>query len=110
MTFGVKHHQEELTKAVRDGSLTLQGTVSDVKKLLLESTQTTNQEINAHVKQLSEKTTEEIRKLDQALERELTKAISSLGSQLTSLSNKFVEDYTPLTQRLRELVQSAKGV
>jgi len=109
MTFGVKHHQEELTKAMRDGSANLQGAVTDVKKLLLETTQTTNQELNAHIKQLSEKTTEELRKLDVALDRELTKALSTLGSQLASLSKQFVDDYGPLTQRLREVVRLAQG-
>lgn len=108
MTFGVQHHQDELTKSLRDGSAVLQGAVSDVKKLLLESAQASNQEINAHIKQLSEKTTEQLSKLDIALDKELTKALSTLGSQLASLSKQFVEDYTPLTQRLREVVRLAR--
>jgi hypothetical protein len=44
--------------------------------------------------------------LDKAMEAELTRALSGLGQQLTALSQKFVEDYTPLTERLRDLVQS----
>jgi chromosome segregation ATPase len=109
MTFGVKHHQDELTKTIRDGSVSLRTAVSDVKKLLLETTQTNNQEINAHIKELSGKTTEELRKLDVALDKELTKALSTLGSQLASLSKKFVDDYGPLTQRLREVVRLVPG-
>lgn len=107
MTFGVQHHQNEITKSLRDGAATLQTTLGDVKRLLVESTQTTNQEINSHFKQLADKTTENVAKLDLALERELTKALTTLGGQLTSLSRQFVDDYGPLTQRLRELVQSA---
>jgi hypothetical protein len=110
MTFGVKHHQDEITKAVRDGAVELQGAIGDVKKLMLQTTQTTNQEVNAHVKQLADKTSEQIVKLDAALERELTKAISSLGSQLTALSQRFVDDYRPLTDRLREVVALARKV
>jgi hypothetical protein len=108
MTFGVKHHQDEMTKAIRDSSTALQAAVGDVKKLFLETTQATNQEVNSHIKQLADKTTEQLAKLDVALEKELTKALSTLGSQLTALSKQFVDDYGPLTQRLRDIVQSAR--
>jgi hypothetical protein len=43
--------------------------------------------------------------LDQSLGDELTKALTTLGSQLASLSEKFVADYTPLTERLQEIVR-----
>jgi ABC-type transporter Mla subunit MlaD len=109
MTFGVKANQEETTKAIRNSSVALQNTMDDIKKLMLEATQMTNQEINSHVKQMSDKTNEQIVKLDQALERELSNSITSLGRQLTSLSRRFVEDYTPLTESLRELVKSVGG-
>jgi len=46
--------------------------------------------------------------LDSALETQLTKSIESLGSQLTSLSNQFVEDYRPLTNQLRNVVRMAE--
>jgi len=42
--------------------------------------------------------------LDDAMEDELTKALTTFGYQLSSLSEKFVQDYTPLTERLKELV------
>jgi hypothetical protein len=46
--------------------------------------------------------------LDKALEEELTKSIQSLGRQLAALSEKFVQDYTPLTVQLQRLVQAAR--
>jgi hypothetical protein len=57
---------------------------------------------------LADKTSEQIVKLDVALETELSKSISSLGRQLTALSQKFVEDYSPLTERLRAIVQTGR--
>jgi hypothetical protein len=104
MTFGTKQNQDEITKTIRNGSDALQSAVADVKKLMLEATQLTNQEVNAHVKQLADKTNIEIAKLDQALERELTNALTTLGRQLTALSQRFVEDYMPLTQKLHDLI------
>lgn len=54
--------------------------------------------------------TEQITLLDTALQEELTKALESLGSQLVSLSRQFVDDYSPLTEKLREVVQMANGI
>lgn len=48
--------------------------------------------------------------LDKELGEELNKALESLGKQLSSLSSKFVEDYGPLTDKLRILVQSANRI
>lgn len=45
---------------------------------------------------------------DSTMEQELRSAISQLGTHLTSLSGKFVEDYTPLTSRLAEVVRLAE--
>lgn len=44
-------------------------------------------------------------RLDAALEKELTHSLETFGSQLAALSEKFVSDYTPLTDKLRQLVQ-----
>jgi len=109
MASNVKQNQTEMTKTVRDSAVALQGAVADIKNLLLETTQSTNRQINEHMKQLADKTTDQLVKLDVALETELSKSISSLGRHLTSLSGKFVEDYGPLTEKLRLLVQTSKG-
>jgi DNA anti-recombination protein RmuC len=107
VTYGVRQNQDEMTKVIHESSVNLQTTITDLKKLILETTQTTNQEVNAHFTQLSEKTNEQIIKLDQAMERELNNALKSLGTQLASLSKKFVDDYAPLTDKLRDLVKIA---
>ena len=55
-----------------------------------------------------DKTEQQLVRLDTALEHELTHALQTFGSQLAALSEKFVSDYTPLTDRLRELVKLAE--
>ena len=50
-----------------------------------------------------------IAKLDAALENELNKSLKTLGQQLGALSEKFVQDYGPLTDRLHELVKLAEN-
>ena len=59
-----------------------------------------------HAKQ-TEKSIELIQK---NLQTVLSRSLSSLAGQLASLSNKFAEDYTPLTNQLREIVRIAERV
>jgi ABC-type transporter Mla subunit MlaD len=109
VTFGVKQNQDEMTKVLRDSAATIQSSIADVRNLLLETTQAANSQINDHMRSLADKTNEQFVKLDTALETELSKSISSLGRQLTALSKQFVEDYLPLTDRLRAMVQLGRG-
>ncbi len=70
--------------------------------------------LNAHLEEISNKNatriTEQIGKLDEQLGEELKRSLESLGNQLASLSAQFVNDYTPLTRKLREIVELAKNV
>jgi ABC-type transporter Mla subunit MlaD len=109
ITFGVKKNQDDMTKVLRDSAVALQSSVADIRNLLLETTQSANTQLNDHMRSLADKTSEQIVKLDVALENELSKSISSLGRQLTALSKQFVEDYSPLTERLRTIVQMGRG-
>lgn len=48
--------------------------------------------------------------IDKGLEEELSKALSLLAGSLASLSAKFVEDYQPLTERLKEIVRMSEKI
>jgi hypothetical protein len=109
VVFGVKQNQDEMTKVLRESAAANQSSIADVRNLLLETTQSANAQINDHMRSLADKTSEQFAKLDAALETELSKSISSLGRQLTALSKQFVEDYLPLTDRLRAVVQLGRG-
>lgn len=70
----------------------------------VEQSQKLHETHSAQIVEMTKKTKEQIAALDSALSDELQKSLESLGRQLTALSNKFVEDYTPLTESLRKLV------
>lgn len=110
MTYGVKTNQDEMTRTIRETSAALQSTIGDIKKLMVDAVQRTNQDFNSHITQIATKTKEQVAALDVALEKELTKAIETLARQLTALSQKFVEDYTPLTDRLRQVLNISRAV
>ena len=42
--------------------------------------------------------------MDEGLNQELSKSLNSLGSQLASISEKFVKDYSELTSKMNQVV------
>ena len=64
--------------------------------------------LHASVQKMIERTDRQVLKLDQSMEEELTRALETFGCQLTALSEKFVRDYSPLTEKLRDVVRLAE--
>ena len=87
----VQKTHEQFEKLINDTNTKL---TAESERVFTESTRQIAQQISV---------------LDKALENALTESINSMGDQLASLSSKFVEDYGPLTERLREVVRIADG-
>jgi DNA anti-recombination protein RmuC len=104
---GVRSSNAQISSTVTTMTQNLQTSHSEMKKLLIEAAEASNKDVNTHIKQLSENTQKQVVALDKALSDELTKSIETLGEHLTALSRRFVEDYSPLTDKLRTLVQTA---
>ena len=97
----IETHECELQKAVQDQmnhiSNAIQSSSENFNKLLAENTMRSTSVLEQQIIQL-----------DEALQDELKKSIEKMGSMLTSLSMQFVNDYTPLTEQLREVVRMAE--
>lgn len=50
----------------------------------------------------------QVKQLDEAMTRELERALSAMGSQLVSLTGKFVDDYRILTNSVQEAVRTTR--
>jgi hypothetical protein len=105
----------QLSNAVQDNQKTIGAALSENALQLKTAIQsshegfvTTNAEANRQVTDLMAKTKEQISFLDAALTEELKKSLESLGRQLAALSERFVSDYGPLTEKLRRVVEMAK--
>ena len=61
------------------------------------------------VRQVQEMINGHFQQFDQQMQNELTQAIEAMGRHLASLSEKLAEDYGPLTERLRELLDATRG-
>lgn len=83
-------------------------TVTKQSTTLSESQRILNNNLETMTRENGERIVKQVAELDKALGEELTKSLSTLSTQLNSLSRKFVEDYSPLTERLREIVRLSK--
>ena len=90
----------------------LKDTVSTTTDSLKQTTQDTSDSIKStiiDIKNSANQHTESIKRIDDALDEELTKSLNYLAGSLGALSAKFVEDYQPLTEQLRKIVRLSEG-
>lgn len=109
MTQGVAKLQGDVSEIVRDFGTHAQSFSTEIKHFLTETLSQSQSEVNAGLTQSVDKIHQSVVALDTGLQEELTKSLETLGRQLASLSEKFVADYTPLTERLREVVRIASA-
>jgi translation initiation factor 2 alpha subunit (eIF-2alpha) len=95
---------EVLTQAAKDIGVT----VEEVTTSLAYSVNQAHGGLAEHVEAMTNKTQQQMLLLDESMEKELTQALQTFGYQLTALSEKFVNDYMPLTDRLREVIALAE--
>lgn len=100
---------EELIKNIESQEKQLISMASDSRKNIETIAARTGESVTAMFQDTSNRIEKQLVSLDEQLSNELTKSLESLGSQLTSLSLKFVEDYTPLTERLKDVVNIARS-
>jgi len=77
----------------------------ELKNVLLAAIQNSNREFNSHIDQMVQRMREQTVTLDTALQHQLSTSLESLGRQLAALSARFAADYTPLTEKLRGVLE-----
>ena len=105
---GVRSNQDQLAAVFADSVQSVQEQNRQLTVLLTSTLQSANATLNEHLRQATEDSRKHVLLLDKALEEELRRSIESLGRQLTALSQKFVQDYTPLTVQLQRVLQSTR--
>lgn len=97
---------EELSQTQKELTSQLHSMMLASQEQLLAQQQQSQQ----HMQKLGERLERQVAQLDTGMEEELNKALRAFGLQLTALSEKFVSDYSPLTDKLTELVNMARQV
>lgn len=106
---GIGTMQSEVSTLTKNFGVQVQSSHVEMKNLLTDVLRTAQKDISASLTDNAKVIKEGVLTLDKALQKELNDSLEALGRQLASLSGRFVEDYTPLTERLREVVQMAKA-
>lgn len=109
MAKGVMKIQADVSDIVKNFGAQHQSSSSEMKQLLTDTLRKSQSEVNDGLVTSMETIRQSVITLDKGLQEELTKSLESLGRQLASLSEKFVSDYTPLTEQLREVVRIASA-
>lgn len=105
----VKEQSSQMQALIEKTATDIRDTSQRVSDLLIDGTAAAQQKIGQELKQLLEQNNQQLSVLEKGMEEELRKALTSFGYQLTSLSEKFVNDYTPLTDKLQDLLKVAAG-
>lgn len=99
----IKEYEDSLHNIIMSQFNTVKDAVNtaskDFNRLLTENTSKSTSVLEQQTQQL-----------DAALQAELKKAIETMGKHLAALSNQFVQDYRPLTDKLREVVKLAEDL
>jgi hypothetical protein len=97
----IQQHEQELKRVIQEQMNHISNSVKSASEqfngLLTENTKKSTSVLEQQTKIL-----------DAALQEELKKAIEIMGKHLAALSNKFVQDYSPLTDKLRDVVRIAE--
>ncbi len=104
LSSAVRENQRQIGSALTENATAIRNSLQSATESLTGS----HKEHGSQIAKLVEKTKEQVTVLDKALSEELEKSLTSLGRQLTALSEKFVKDYEPLTQSLRRVVEMAR--
>ena len=78
---------------------------NQINKTVNDSNVNINAAIEKAAKDSGEVITQSMDGLNQGMAAALEGAIEKLGNELASLSRKFVDDYTPLTERITEMIR-----
>ncbi len=109
LSMNLEHFSKVAENAV-NGLPSIEKKVQELTRNFGEAINKSNDEINEHLKQSVDRAEKQISALDKAMSEELTKALETFGKQLAALSEKFVSDYTPLTESLQKVVNVARGI
>lgn len=93
MQESAKSLSERLSKVVEEQGKTMQAKLSD-----------SHRGFEQLLKQSGERLAKQFEEFDRQMQDEVGRVIQAMGNKLAGLSSKFVEDYSPLTEKLRQLV------
>ncbi len=113
MLSGATDARESFSKAIAETGESLTGIATTqferIAELIGTSAENSNEQINRAWGDSAEKLSAQFENFDQQMTEELTRAMEQLGRNFASISEKFVSDYSPLADRINEIMRSTKS-
>ena len=109
MSDNVSNLVTQMVTNLNTSSENLQENVQKQLQDMQTSSNTFNDFLKEAIKESTDNLNGQIKKLDEAMQEELSRVMKLMSDRLVSLSNKFVEDYTPLTERLKQIVNISRS-
>jgi uncharacterized phage infection (PIP) family protein YhgE len=109
-TYEITQVVEKLKESLAQQGNMITDTQKSVNTQLTKMITNLNEHIDKLMKDNAERIAKQVTELDKELGKELKKSLESLGNQLASLSKRFVDDYTPLTKKLQEVINIARNI
>ncbi len=110
----IDNYRDSLQQTIHNYERELQKVVQDQMSHVGNAIKSSSEQFNKLLIENTTKSTgileQQTDRLDRALQEELRKSIETMGKHLAALSNKFVSDYSPLTEKLREVVRLAEDL
>ncbi|MBB1487809.1 hypothetical protein [Oceanospirillum sediminis] len=104
---GISESHRQMNHLLTQTADTIEQTVITVNQQLVDDMQKVNASQNDMLVRMLDRNEQQLVRMDSAMEKELTHALQTFGCQLTALSEKFVSDYLPLTEKLKKVVEMA---
>lgn len=99
-----------MTQKISATTNTALNKISDTTNQTITSMQKMSQEIRNESFKVTSETVLKMEKMMEANDKNFRESLETLGKAMLQISKKFAEDYTPLANRLREIVQIAEQV
>ena len=109
MKDSIKESNHAIQESSKKMTETINGSVKDISTSLTNSFEEAMNNINQIQQKIGENMENTIHQIDESHRQELENSLQSLGSQLASLSNRFVDDYSKITSRMSDLITMAQS-
>lgn len=109
MVEGLRTGVDQMVKNTNAAVETQDSAVKQQRKQLEDMNRQSREAFEKIIRDTGDNLAKQITNLDDTMKEELKRAIEVMGGHLASLSNKFVQDYGPLTDKLRQVVELANG-
>jgi uncharacterized protein YejL (UPF0352 family) len=106
----ITQHVDALTSEFNDAARQAKNQIEQAGRSIGQSVEAVGNKMESFTETHAQQVDKSLDQITNSLENTLNTSLNSLAGQLAALSNKFAEDYTPLTNQLREVVRLAEGI